>query len=103
MKEEFPVRRMWRGVATGLAVVLTLGTGVADAVDRGSVVERLRAAIDTTVLGASLRMTDHGRSWTATAGSAVAGRQQPVPTQGVYRIGSITKTFVATVVLQLVD
>lgn len=86
-------------------IVLTSGTAHATGVPAGQKVtlERLRAAVDHVVLGASLRMTDHGDSWTATAGSAVAGRWQPVPVDGTYRIGSITKTFVATVVLQLVD
>ncbi|WP_370354128.1 serine hydrolase domain-containing protein [Catenulispora sp. EB89] len=39
----------------------------------------------------------------ASAGTASLGTGRPVATDGAFRIGSATKTFVATVVLQLVD
>ncbi|GAA4670051.1 serine hydrolase domain-containing protein [Amycolatopsis dongchuanensis] len=93
---------MMRGAVVGLVALVTLNTGVGVAAQDPLRLE-LRAAIDRTVLGAALRWTDHGRTWTATAGSARADRRQQVPADGTYRIGSITKAFVATVVLQLAD
>lgn len=43
-----------------------------------------------------------GTVWTATSGVADVRTGRPVPAAGYYRIASNTKTFVATVVLQLV-
>jgi D-alanyl-D-alanine carboxypeptidase len=98
------VRKLLRGAVLAVVCVLTVDTvAAAGSAGRDVILERLRAAVDDVVLGATLRMTDRGGSWTATAGSAVAGRWRPVPADGTYRIGSITKTFVATVVLQLVE
>lgn len=54
------------------------------------------------MVGIQLRMTRDGHSRVVRAGRAVIGTQRPVPAGGRFRIGSITKTFVATVVLQLV-
>ena len=45
--------------------------------------------------------TGHG-VWRGTSGVAELGRARPFPVDGRFRAGSITKTFVATVVLQLV-
>ncbi|GIH15528.1 serine hydrolase domain-containing protein [Rugosimonospora africana] len=45
---------------------------------------------------------DGTRVTRATSGSAVAGTDRPVDARGRFRAGSVTKTFVATVVLQLV-
>ena len=60
---------MWtmvRGAVVGLVAVIVLNTGVAAAgqtpADRDAVLEQLRTSIDSTVLGASLRWTDHDRS-----------------------------------------
>ncbi len=43
----------------------------------------------------------HGGRWTGRSGVAELGSRRPVPLRGRFRIGSVTKTFVATVVLQL--
>jgi D-alanyl-D-alanine carboxypeptidase len=52
--------------------------------------------------GALVQVRDaHGRRWTATSGVAELGSPRPMPPNGRFRIGSTTKTFVATVVLQL--
>jgi D-alanyl-D-alanine carboxypeptidase len=40
--------------------------------------------------------------WRGSSGVAQLGRSRPAPVDGRFRIGSVTKTFVATVVLQLV-
>jgi D-alanyl-D-alanine carboxypeptidase len=45
---------------------------------------------------------EHG-VWRGTSGLAELGTTRPVPVHGRFRAGSITKTFLATVVLQLAD
>ncbi|KDN80710.1 serine hydrolase domain-containing protein [Kitasatospora cheerisanensis] len=46
---------------------------------------------------------DHGRAvWRGNSGVADLTTQQPAPVEGEFRAGSVTKSFVATVVLQLV-
>jgi D-alanyl-D-alanine carboxypeptidase len=53
--------------------------------------------------GALIEVRDaSGHSWVSVSGVAELGGHQPVPRDGQFRIGSTTKTFVATVVLQLV-
>ncbi|MGP3977301.1 serine hydrolase domain-containing protein [Streptomyces sp. 8N114] len=53
-------------------------------------------------VGAQVRVTDRGDSWTARAGSARDRGTAPVPRGGVFRAGSTTKMFTAVVLLQLV-
>ncbi|MFF2658820.1 serine hydrolase domain-containing protein [Kitasatospora sp. NPDC058032] len=49
------------------------------------------------------RVVDHGRTvWRGTSGVADLDDRRPVDPDGRFRIGSLTKTFTATVVLQLV-
>ncbi|MFI9010074.1 serine hydrolase domain-containing protein [Actinosynnema sp. NPDC053489] len=93
----------------GLAVVGTGGTAVAEPpADRAGRVDRqvVQRAVDemarTGAQGVQVRITDGRRQWTARAGTAEVGSPRPVPTDGRFRVGSITKTFVSTVVLQLV-
>lgn len=64
---------------------------------------RWTRAIDEDVISALIRVDGPDGAWTATAGSAEAGREQPVDPNGKFRAANITKSFVATVVLQLVD
>lgn len=52
--------------------------------------------------GAQVVVTEHGRSWTATAGFGNVEQATPFPDDARVRIGSNTKVFVATVLLQLV-
>lgn len=52
--------------------------------------------------GIQVRVTDDGRTRTVHAGTAVLGTDAPVPANGRFRIGSATKMFTSTVVLQLV-
>lgn len=52
--------------------------------------------------GALVEVRDRGRTVHATTGTAVAGTHRPVDPAGLFRAGSVTKTFTATVVLQLV-
>lgn len=53
-------------------------------------------------VGAMAEVTSPGAHGTARAGTADSGTGKPMPQDGRFRIGSATKTFTATVVLQLV-
>ena len=98
--------------AVGLAVVGIGGTAVAepsvDQADRGERVDRqvVQRALDdmarTGAQGVQVRINDGRREFTARSGTAQVDSPSPVPTDGRFRVGSITKTFVSTVVLQLV-
>jgi len=110
-------KRRWRTVAAAGAVagVLVAGTvpavaavpghGVArgdrglDKSDRGLDKEELRAALgglpDENVTGGLIRMSGTDGRWSGTAGPSV-------PAAGAhFRIGSVTKVFTSTVLLQL--
>ncbi|MEU6153286.1 serine hydrolase domain-containing protein [Actinosynnema sp. NPDC047251] len=99
-----------RAVALAAAVGLVVaGTGVAgaapdeDRIDRRVVQRVLDEMVRTGAQGVQVRIADGRREFTARAGTAEADSPEPVPVDGRFRIASITKTFVATVVLQLVD
>ncbi|MDJ1131126.1 serine hydrolase domain-containing protein [Streptomyces iconiensis] len=67
-------------------------------------VERVLAGVvdqDEDVIGGLLRLDGHDGLRELTAGSADIGDTRPVDPAGSFRIGSITKPFVATLVLQL--
>ena len=54
------------------------------------------------ITGFTLRVRDEHGEWTASAGRAQLGQDAPPPIDGHVRIGSNTKTFVATIALALV-
>jgi D-alanyl-D-alanine carboxypeptidase len=53
------------------------------------------------VLGIQARVADGRQRFAARSGVAELNTAKPVPFNGKFRIGSVTKTFVATVVRQL--
>ena len=53
------------------------------------------------VLGLQVRVTDGRQQFAARSGIAELNTTEPVPYNGSFRIGSVTKPFIATVVLQL--
>jgi D-alanyl-D-alanine carboxypeptidase len=55
------------------------------------------------ITAALIRVGGRGADWTAAAGRADITSGRPANAAGYFRIGSITKTFVATVLLQLSD
>ncbi|GAB2982908.1 serine hydrolase domain-containing protein [Saccharothrix stipae] len=102
-----------RGIAlvavVGLAVVGIGGTAVAEpSVDQAGRIDRqvVQKALDdmarTGAQGVQVRVHDGRHEFTARSGTALVDSPRPVPTDGRFRVGSITKTFVSTVVLQLV-
>ncbi|MEV6152768.1 serine hydrolase domain-containing protein [Nonomuraea sp. NPDC052129] len=58
--------------------------------------------VDAGFVGMQLRVHDERGEWVGSAGVRELGQSAKPPTNGWFRIGSSTKTFVATVVLQLV-
>lgn len=87
------------GVATadGMAVPKAAGRQ-----DRPALREAMQGFIDIGFTGMQLRVHDEHGEWVGSAGARKLGEPEKPPTNGRFRIGSNTKTFVATVVLQLV-
>ncbi|WBP87105.1 serine hydrolase domain-containing protein [Kitasatospora cathayae] len=118
------VRRRRRGPMAALAcavlTAVTLGTAVpamaapaartAAAVDHTddrlpdldpqALRQALSSAPDRTT-GVLARVSGPDGHWTGTFGAADLATGAPVPVDGRFRLGSVTKTFIATVVLQL--
>lgn len=101
-------------VLTAIAAATTLTSPAAPVPSPAQVVdtavpqerEELRQAMRELLAvgnaGVQVRVHDERGDWTDSAGVSELGGNAPVPTDGRFRIGSVTKTFVATVVLQLV-
>nr|WP_272952572.1 serine hydrolase domain-containing protein [Kribbella amoyensis] len=70
--------------------------------DRSGLQERLDAVVADGSVGTLAEVRDGRRVWRGASGVAEVGTSRPVPVEGRVRVGSITKTFLATVVLQLV-
>lgn len=80
---------------------LTGGAAAATPPDRADLRQAMAAVVDAGFAGMQVRIHDEQGDWTGSAGTrTLAGGR--VPTNGRFRVGSITKTFVSTVVLQLV-
>ncbi|HEX6355848.1 serine hydrolase domain-containing protein [Actinophytocola sp.] len=89
-------------LAAVLVTGVTSGTANADAGSRQDLWQAMVALTEAGVGGVQLRIHDDQGDWTGSAGfRELSGGK--VPTDGRFRAGSITKTFVSTVVLQLVD
>jgi D-alanyl-D-alanine carboxypeptidase len=64
----------------------------------------LQSGIDAGIPGVSAAIsTSNGIIWQSTAGFANIASQEPINNNHIFGIGSITKVFVAVVILQLVD
>jgi D-alanyl-D-alanine carboxypeptidase len=90
---------------TVLAVMAVPAAAVAaprEAVNAG-LQRRLDDVIAAGAVGALAEVRDEHGVWRGTSGVAELGTTRAVPADGRFRAGSITKTFLATVVLQLVD
>jgi len=95
-----------KGMTAILLTVMTLGVLVACSETRGYGQDELQRDLDAIrnkgSVGVQARVTLDGEVLVATSGVANVQTREPVPENGRYRIASTTKTFVATVVLQLV-
>ncbi|MEJ2855438.1 MULTISPECIES: serine hydrolase domain-containing protein [unclassified Saccharothrix] len=101
-------RKTRRLGAAALTVALLAGAAIpANAApthptDRPELRKAVEAFADAGFLGIQVRLRDEKGEWVASAGRrSLDGTAKP-PVDGRYRIGSTTKTIVATVVLQLV-
>lgn len=98
-----------RGTALGTAVLLSLLTVPAHAApqepapDLAGLRGVLRTAMDHGAPGATARVDDHGIVLRTSAGVADRKTGRALTTTDRFRIGSVTKTFSAVVLLQLVD
>jgi D-alanyl-D-alanine carboxypeptidase len=97
-------------LATATAVALTAAltaslAGTATAAPAGDGHEATRRALEAAVAdgvpGATATVRDGHGTWSATAGAGDLRTGEPRSARDRYRVGSITKTFVATVLLQL--
>jgi D-alanyl-D-alanine carboxypeptidase len=80
----------------GPAVAAPAGTG-----RHGATRAAMDAAVKAGVPGVTATARDAGGTWSATAGVGDVRTHAPRDTADHYRVGSITKTFVSTVLLQL--
>ncbi|WP_233434192.1 serine hydrolase domain-containing protein [Nocardia yamanashiensis] len=93
--------------AAGVASCGLAGGGTSEPIvvdgGRSEIVGELGALVDRHGLpGAQVVVSDRGGSWVASAGVGDVEQRTPFPDEGRVRIGSNTKTFTATVILQLV-
>lgn len=102
-------RRRWTGVAATLAAAVAAGAFAAPAVAaphgdgerHRATLRAMEKALNEDAPGITAQAGDrHGR-WNAAAGLGDLERGTPRGAHDRYRVGSITKTFVATVLLQL--
>ncbi|WP_280403708.1 serine hydrolase domain-containing protein [Nocardia brasiliensis] len=70
--------------------------------ERPELQQAIQSMVDSGFLGVTLRVHDERGEWTGSAGLCELGETATPPIDGHVRIGSNTKTFVATAVLQLV-
>ncbi|MER6114570.1 serine hydrolase domain-containing protein [Streptomyces sp. NPDC001743] len=102
------LRRRRRGlfVLTGLATILLVTSSGPSAAANPRRPDPLQQQVDaihaTGAVGVAAEVTSPGTHAVARAGTAEWGTRRPMPPGGRFRIGSATKTFTATVVLQLV-
>ena len=75
-----------------------------DPFPRSALQSGLDRLVDTQAASAALlRIREGDHEWAAGSGTQTLASSVPVSTSGRFRIGSVTKTFVATVILQLAD
>jgi D-alanyl-D-alanine carboxypeptidase len=97
-----PTRRtLLRGTAAA-ALATTAPVRPASPVDPRALRAALDEVVATGATAALARLEDRAGTWTGSSGVAELGRTRPPSPAGRFRVGSITKTFVSTVVLQLV-
>ncbi|MBE3642168.1 beta-lactamase family protein [Bacillus anthracis] len=69
--------------------------------DRNSVKKAIRDALQLGYPGILAQISKGGKTWSYTAGVADLTTKKPMKADFRFRIGSVTKTFIATVLLQL--
>lgn len=119
MSESLHTVKIFRPVAaTALAAGLLAGTvtpgaaaadsraavsnATAAGQDRPELQKAIQAFVDAGFAGVQMRVDDERGEWVGSAGVRKLGSAAKPPTNGLFRLGSSTKTFVATMMLQLV-
>jgi D-alanyl-D-alanine carboxypeptidase len=99
-----PARMKALVAATATVALVAAGTGAAAPAEAGhaGLQGRLDDVVAAGAVGALVEVRDERGVWRGRSGVAALGTTRPVPVDGRFRAGSITKTFLATVVLQLV-
>ncbi|MBB3724961.1 serine hydrolase domain-containing protein [Nonomuraea dietziae] len=88
--------------AGGVAGVAAVDGAAAAGRGRPELQKAIEEIVDSGFVGVSVRVHDERGEWVGSAGTAELGGSAKPPTNGHVRIGSNTKTFIATLVLQLV-
>ncbi|MEV0197924.1 serine hydrolase domain-containing protein [Nonomuraea sp. NPDC050691] len=88
--------------ALDAAGAATADSAAATGQDRPHLQKALEEIVESGFVGLSLRVHDERGQWAGSAGAAELGGSAKPPINGHVRIGSNTKTFTATLVLQLV-
>ncbi|MEU3770801.1 serine hydrolase domain-containing protein [Amycolatopsis keratiniphila] len=86
-------------IAAMAATLLTASVAQASPHDLQRDLDAIR---DSGAVGVQARLVSPGKESAGSSGTSVRGHNVPVATNGHFRIGSDTKTFAATVLLQLV-
>ncbi|KAA2260985.1 beta-lactamase family protein [Solihabitans fulvus] len=84
------------------AAASTVAPQAAAGQDRPELRQAIQSIVDSGFTGMQLRVHDQRGDWAGSAGVRKLGETAKPPTDGRFRVGSVTKTFTATVVLQLV-
>ncbi|MEJ3747290.1 serine hydrolase domain-containing protein [Actinomycetes bacterium KLBMP 9797] len=102
MSKASRIMRITAAVAVAATAVATLPAS-ASADSQGPALRRALAAVHAAgAPGAFAEARGSGRTWEGAAGLATLSNARPTRPEMRHRVGSITKTFVATTILQLV-
>ncbi|MFI6047323.1 serine hydrolase domain-containing protein [Nocardia sp. NPDC051321] len=85
-----------------MTIQSTQATTTTTAPNRPELQQVIEEVVEAGYAGVQLRVRDEQGEWVGSAGVSKLGDDAKPATNGLFRIGSNTKTFVATVVLQLV-
>lgn len=97
------MKRVGRALVVAATVsAVVAAPAAAQGAGRGGMQDGVDGVVAAGAVGALVEMRGEHGGWRGVSGVAESGRPRAVPVDGRFRIGSISKTFVATVVLQLV-
>ncbi|MER7506688.1 serine hydrolase domain-containing protein [Nonomuraea pusilla] len=90
-------------LAAGLAVTMVAVPVAANADTRPNPQALLDGIVAAGTVSAIAEIRDGDKVWRGASGKVSLNSSRSAPVDGLYRVGSATKTFTATVVMQLVD
>ena len=96
-------RSLSRSLLVGALLALLLGAPAAAAPPDGRIGRAADAVVDAGLPGVAVYVRDQGRTTVVTRGYDDLETKRPMSASDRFRIGSVTKTFVATIALQLVN